>query len=107
MSSKLVLNVPNMCSKKDYNNFNIEEKIKFWIDNEINPNLSIHGGSILFIKIDLKKYVFLKFLGGCNGCSMSNITLKNFIEKKLIKKFPEIKGIKDITKHVHGNHSYY
>ncbi|BGI51594.1 MAG: hypothetical protein BucCj_3500 [Buchnera aphidicola (Ceratovacuna japonica)] len=96
-----------MCSKKDYKNFNIEEKIKFWINNEINPNLSIHGGSVTFIKIDKNNYVFLKFLGSCNGCSMSNLTLKNFISKQLLKKFTVIKGVKDITDHVHGKHSYY
>ncbi|WP_343189915.1 NifU family protein [Buchnera aphidicola] len=105
--SQLVLDVPNIFSNKYYKNFSKEEKIKFWIKNEINTNLSIHGGSIKFVKVDKYNYVHLKFLGSCNGCNMSNITLKNFVEKRLLKKFPKIKGIKDITEHIHGIHSYY
>ena len=50
----------------------------------------------------------LQFGGGCNGCSMIDVTLKNGIEKELLERFPEeVKGVRDITDHEPGEHSYY
>ena len=45
--------------------------------------------------------------GGCNGCSMVDVTLKEGIEKQLLNEFPELKGVRDLTEHQRGEHSYY
>ncbi|RRD41335.1 NifU family protein, partial [Tessaracoccus sp. OH4464_COT-324] len=48
------------------------------------------------------------FGGGCNGCSMVDVTLKDGIEKQLLAMFAnELKGVKDVTEHQRGEHSYY
>ncbi|WP_343189055.1 NifU family protein [Buchnera aphidicola (Chaitoregma tattakana)] len=106
-SSQLVLNVPKIHSHKNYKKFNLKDRIQSWLNEKINPNLEVHGGSIKFVKINKDGYVFLQFFGRCNGCAMSNFTLRSFIEKKILKKFPNINGIKDITDHIQGTHSYY
>ena len=49
----------------------------------------------------------LQFGGGCNGCSMVDVTLKEGIEKQLLNEFPELKGVRDLTEHQRGEHSYY
>ncbi|AEH39930.1 iron-sulfur cluster scaffold protein [Buchnera aphidicola (Cinara tujafilina)] len=84
----------------------LEDKIQYYLIQNINPQLSLHGGKVLFIKITKTKYVLLKFLGSCNGCSMIDLTIKDGIEKKLLKEFPQIAGVQDITNHKHGIHSY-
>lgn len=89
------------------NNSSLKDRIKHFFFTVINPMLLKHNGSVIFIKIDTKNWVLLKFIGGCNGCSMSNITLKENIEKILLKKFPEIIGIKDITLHKFTSTSYF
>ncbi|MDP1051854.1 NifU family protein, partial [Klebsiella quasipneumoniae] len=49
----------------------------------------------------------LQFGGGCNGCSMVDVTLKEGIEKQLLNECPELKGVRDLTEHQRGEHSYY
>lgn len=51
--------------------------------------------------------VVLQFGGGCNGCAMVNVTLKEGIEKELLAHFPELTGVQDVTEHQAGEHSYY
>lgn len=94
--------------KNILNKESLFNKIQKIIQTDINPQLAIHGGKISLLKIDENKFAVLKFSGGCNGCAMAKITLKNGIEKKLLKLFPkELNGIKDSTEHNHGIHSYY
>ena len=50
----------------------------------------------------------LQFGGGCNGCSMVDVTLKDGIEKQMLAQFAgELTGVKDATEHQAGEHSYY
>ncbi|WP_075434153.1 NfuA family Fe-S biogenesis protein [Buchnera aphidicola] len=85
----------------------LERDIKNFLFVKVNPTLALHGGSVRLIKISSSKVVILQFLGGCNGCSMIDMTLKSGIEAKLMKYFPEITGVQDVTNHVSGQHSYY
>ncbi|AYN24548.1 NfuA family Fe-S biogenesis protein [Buchnera aphidicola] len=85
----------------------LKERIEKFLDTNINPQLSIHGGQVNLIKISENKTVFIQFSGGCNGCSMIGTTLKETVEKKILSFFPEIKKVTDQTNHLHGNHSFY
>jgi len=85
----------------------LSDKIENFLNTNVNPNLSMHGGSVSLKEVTKEGFVFLKFYGGCNGCSMSKITLKEEIEKKLLLEFSELRGVKDITNHFKGSHSYY
>ncbi|CAL4325533.1 NfuA family Fe-S biogenesis protein [Buchnera aphidicola] len=85
----------------------LEKKVENFLQKEINPYLLSHRGRVELLKIDQDNIVFIRFYGGCNGCSMSKITLKEMIEKKLMLNFPELKKIVDSTEHFHGNHSFY
>ncbi|VFP83838.1 NfuA family Fe-S biogenesis protein [Buchnera aphidicola] len=108
LGSQITLNAPNAKLLKQSKKFSkLECKIKNFLYTEINPKLSLHGGSVTLIKVNSLGVVFLKFLGGCNGCSMIDTTLKIGIEKELIKYFPEISRIEDVTNHISGQHSYY
>ncbi|SUG81176.1 NfuA Fe-S protein maturation [Salmonella enterica subsp. enterica] len=69
--------------------------------------LAGHGGRVSLMEITDEGYAILQFGGGCNGCSMVDVTLKEGIEKQLLNEFPELKGVRDLTEHQRGEHSYY
>lgn len=78
-------------------------KIEKILDEQIRPALASHGGGIEVIDFDNNK-LFVKLSGGCQGCSSSNATLKDGIEKLLIQKFPEmVKELVDLTDHAAGD----
>jgi len=80
--------------------------IKTVIDNDINPTIAQHGGVIELL--DLKgDTIYIHMGGGCQGCGMAAMTLKQGIESTLKEKFPEIKKIIDTTDHAGGKNPYY
>ncbi|AAM68067.1 NfuA family Fe-S biogenesis protein [Buchnera aphidicola] len=85
----------------------LKERIENFLNNNINPQLSMHGGKVHLIQISQNNTALIKFTGGCNGCSMIGTTLKEIVEKKILSFFPEIKKVIDQTDHLHGNHSFY
>lgn len=106
LGSQLTLKAPNAKMRKVADDAPLADRIEYVIQSEINPQLASHGGNISLI--DIKDGVaILQFGGGCNGCSMVDVTLKDGIEKQLLDMFPdELTGVKDITDHEHGSHSY-
>ena len=75
-------------------------------DEEINPQVASHGGwvALLEVKDDV---AFIQLGGGCQGCGMVDVTLKQGIEVVLKEKVPQIREIVDTTDHAHGNNPYY
>lgn len=85
----------------------LEERLQYVLDAEINPTLSGHGGRVKLIEILQGTIAMLQFGGGCHGCGMANVTLKNGIEKTLKERFPEIIEVRDITDHSTGENPYF
>lgn len=108
MGSQLTLKAPNAKMKKVADDAPFIERLDYVIQTQINPQLASHGGRVTLIEVTEDKYAVLQFGGGCNGCSMVDVTLKEGIEKQLLAIFPEeLVGVKDVTEHQHGEHSYY
>ena len=85
----------------------LEDRVNYVIYNEINPMLETHGGVVSLKEITDDKYAVLQFGGGCQGCGMVDVTLKDGIEKTLLDTLPELSGIKDMTDHSIDDHAYY
>jgi Fe/S biogenesis protein NfuA len=108
MGSQLTLKAPNAKTRKVSDDASLEERISYMIEAEINPQLASHGGKVALIGITDEKEAVLQFGGGCNGCSMVDVTLKDGIEKQMLAAFAgELTGVKDETEHEAGEHSYY
>ena len=108
MGSQLTLKAPNAKMKKVSDDAPFIERLDFVIQTRVKPQLASHGGRVTLIEVTEDKYAVLQFGGGCNGCSMVDVTLKEGIEKQLLALFPEeLVGVKDVTEHQHGEHSYY
>ena len=108
LGAQLTLKAPNAKMRKVSDDAPLIERVDYVIQTQINPQLASHGGRITLIEITDDGYAILQFGGGCNGCSMVDVTLKDGVEKQLINQFPnELKGARDVTEHQRGEHSYY
>jgi len=81
-------------------------KIQEIFDTEINPAIAAHGGmgSLLDVK---HGNVFVQMGGGCQGCGMADVTLRQGIEKAIRSKVPEVEEILDTTDHAAGTNPFY
>lgn len=107
LGSQLTLKAPNAKMRKVDDNAPLMEHVEYLLQSQINPQLAGHGGRVTLMEITDDNLAILQFGGGCNGCSMVDVTLKAGIEKELLLKFPELKGVRDLTEHQRGEHSYY
>ncbi|GKX55552.1 Fe/S biogenesis protein NfuA [Leminorella grimontii] len=107
LGSQLTLKAPNAKMRKVDDDAPLIERVEYILQSQINPQLAGHGGRVSLMEITDDGYAILQFGGGCNGCSMVDYTLKEGIEKELLTRFPELKGVKDLTEHQSGEHSYY
>lgn len=108
MGSQLTLKAPNAKARKINDDAPLIERINYMIESEINPQLASHGGQVSLVEVTEDGAAILQFGGGCNGCSMVDVTLKDGIEKQMLEQFKgEITSVKDSTAHEAGEHSYY
>jgi len=108
MGSQLTLKAPNAKLRKVGDDAPLFERVHYFLQAEVNPQLAGHGGECTLVEITDDGYAVLQFGGGCNGCSQIDVTVKDGIEKQLIELMgDEIKGVKDATEHERGEHSYY
>ena len=76
------------------------------LDNQINPNVAMHGGHVALLDVrDDTAYIALG--GGCQGCGMADVTLKQGIEVAIKDAVPQIKAVVDSTDHAGGTNPYY
>ena len=87
-------------------NGNIKEQVSQILEEKINPMVAMHGGVISLLDVKDDK-VYIEMGGGCQGCGMSAVTLKQGIETAIKDNFPEINEILDITDHAAGTNPYY
>ncbi len=84
----------------------VAQRVQAVIDERINPSIAGHGGVVSLI--DIKDEVaFLQFGGGCHGCGMVDVTLKQGVAVMIKEAVPEIKDVLDITDHAGGKNPYY
>lgn len=107
MGSQLTLKAPNAKARKVADDAPLRERLQYFVETEVNPSLASHGGNVSIVEITDEGEVILTFGGGCNGCSMVDVTLKEGIEKQMLAQFEgEVSAVKDATEHQAGDHSY-
>ncbi len=84
----------------------IAAKVQELLDDKINPQVASHGGRVMLADVQDTR-VFLRFGGGCHGCGMSDMTLKQGIEVMIREAIPEVTEILDTTDHASGANPYY
>ncbi|RMG68186.1 MAG: iron-sulfur cluster assembly accessory protein [Calditrichaeota bacterium] len=84
----------------------VAEKLQRLFEEQINPALALHGGSVRLIDVKDNK-VYIELGGGCRGCGMVDVTLKQGIEVMIKQAVPEITEVLDVTDHASGTNPYY
>lgn len=84
----------------------IAEKVQQMLDQQINPSIASHGGNATLVSEE-EGVVYLRLGGGCQGCGMASVTLKQGIERILMEAIPEITEVVDVTDHRGGENPYY
>ncbi len=76
------------------------------LEEEVNPAIAAHGGHIALI--DLRDHaVYIRLEGGCQGCGMADVTLKQGVEVAIKRAVPTITAVLDTTDHAGGANPYY
>ena len=79
------------------------ERVMWVVEQEINPQLALHRGNVRVEEVTADGVVVLRFGGGCHGCGMADVTLKQGIEKTLLEKVPGVVAVRDATDHETGD----
>lgn len=101
--SQLTIRAPNIKGKVPDAESSLAEQVMWLIESEINPQLASHKGRVSLDSIDADNVVYLRFGGGCHGCGMADVTLKQGIEKTMMAKIPQISAVRDATDHSSGS----
>ncbi len=107
MGGQLTIKAPNSRLPRINEDSSLEERVNYVLYNEINPGLAAHGGQVTLEEILDDTVAVLRFGGGCQGCGMVDVTLKNGVEKTLLSQIPQLTAVRDVTDHSNTENAYY
>jgi len=84
----------------------VAQAIEKVIAEKINPAVASHGGWVALVGVK-DSIAFVQLGGGCQGCGMVNVTLKQGIEVMIKEAVPQITQVLDTTDHAGGTNPYY
>lgn len=81
-------------------------KIQTIFETQINPAVAQHGGHIELLDVKDNK-IYIHMGGGCQGCGMADVTLRQGIEASIRREIPQVGEILDTTDHAAGANPFY
>jgi cystathionine gamma-synthase len=84
----------------------LDTRIRGCIDNEVNRMVAAHGGRVSVVDVEEGR-VRLRLEGGCQGCSLAQVTIRQGIERLLRARVPDVISVVDITDHEAGENPFY
>ena len=84
----------------------VADRIREILDERINPAVAMHGGHIGLADVKDGE-IHIVMSGGCQGCALSRMTLKQGVERMIRQELPEVKAVHDVTDHAKGEDPYY
>ena len=82
------------------------DRVQQVLNDQVNPAIAAHGGGAELVSID-GTIAYLRLFGGCQGCGLAQVTLKQGIERILLDSIPELSQVVDVTDHASGEDPYY
>ncbi len=76
------------------------------LDEDVNPAVAAHGGRVTLVDA-AEGRVRIRLEGGCQGCSMAEVTVRQGVERLLRERVPEVAAVVDVTDHRAGVAPYY
>ena len=84
----------------------VAQQLQTLLDTQINPAIAAHGGFAEVIAVE-GDTAYLRLGGGCQGCGLASVTLRQGIEVAIREAIPEIVNVIDVTDHASGENPYY
>lgn len=84
----------------------VADRVRAVLENQINPAIAAHGGFAELVSVE-DNTAFLRMGGGCQGCSIAQVTLTQGIEVAIKDAVSEINHVVDVTDHAAGTNPYY
>ena len=84
----------------------LADQVQTVLEQQVNPAIASHGGGAELVSVD-GTIAYLKLMGGCQGCGMAQVTLRQGIERILLEAIPDLSGVIDVTDHASGTDPYY
>ncbi len=84
----------------------LADQIQTVLEQQVNPAIASHGGGAELVSVD-GTIAYLKLMGGCQGCGMAQVTLRQGIERILMEAIPDLSAVIDVTDHESGTDPYY
>ena len=84
----------------------IADRVRAILDSQVNPAIAAHGGRIDLVDVEGTE-VYMVMSGGCQGCAMSRMTLRQGVERQIRQAVPEVTAIHDVTDHDSGENPFY
>lgn len=103
---QLQIRAPRIKGEAPAESASLVERVQWVIEHEVNPQLAMHRGHVSLQEVTRDGVVVLSFGGGCHGCGMVDVTLKQGIEKTLLGKVPGVTAVRDATDHDTGQAPY-
>ena len=103
---QLQIRAPKIKGEAPAESASLVERVHWLVEHEINPQLAEHRGNVSVQEVTADGVVLLRFGGGCHGCGMADVTLKQGIEKTLMSKVPGVTAVRDATDHDSGDAPY-
>ncbi len=103
---QLQIRAPRIKGEAPAGDASLVERVQWVVEHEINPQLAQHKGHVSVREVTADGVVVLSFGGGCHGCGMADVTLKQGIEKTLLEKVPGVTAVRDATDHATGSAPY-
>ncbi len=83
----------------------IADRVRDVLDAQVNPAIAAHGGMVSLVDVE-DTDVYVEMSGGCQGCALSSMTLRQGVERMLREAIPELTAVHDITDHASGDNPY-
>ncbi|MCH7742469.1 MAG: Fe-S biogenesis protein NfuA [Proteobacteria bacterium] len=107
MGGQLTIKAPNSKVPQVSDDSPLEDRINYILHSQVNPSLASHGGMVNLVEVVDEEVAVLQFGGGCQGCGMVDVTLKDGVEKTLLEQLPQLKAVRDVTDHTNTENAYY
>jgi Fe/S biogenesis protein NfuA len=98
---RFVFDNPNSVWEND-----LADQVADLIIEKVNPAVAVHAGRISLVDFD-DDIAYIVMEGGCQGCGLATVTLRQGIEKLILDEVPSVKSVVDVTAHDEGETPFF
>ncbi len=84
----------------------VADRVREVLDAEVNPAIAAHGGMISLVDVEGTE-ISVEMSGGCQGCALSRMTLRQGVERMLREAVPQLTAVHDVTDHDSGENPFF